>query len=90
MNTTTPQFPAPCAACVQAPGGQHGHSELDFYVEGPFPGQQIYKCAICSDRWIRHYGGEVGAFAWTRFAERFPSAIRRPMPVRTRPVNLPF
>lgn len=89
MNTQI-EMPVLCAHCQSGAEGRDGHVELVIHVSGPFPGQSIYRCFACDDRWIRHYGGAPGAFAWTRYAELFPSAVRRPIPPRKAPASLPF
>ncbi len=66
-----------CAACVQGAQGETGHAGLEFYVTGPYPGQQIYKCKACDERWIRHHGGSE-RFGWTRYAVQYPGGIRQP------------
>ena len=87
----SPQPASPlCDTCSAGPGGLAGHADLEFYVAGPFPGQSIFKCASCGDRWIRHYGGHPNAHAWTRFAEQFPTAIRLPITEGKRAVGFPF
>ncbi len=72
--TTNPQASAAtqCSPCTESPSGESGHAGLSHYVGGPFPGQNIYKCATCNDRWIRHYGGPEERFAWTRFVQERP------------------
>lgn len=74
----------PCAACTEQPKGEAGHSALAFYVNGPYPGQQIFKCAHCDLRWIRHYGNATEKFAWTLFqdARRARTAGDAPPPVK--------
>lgn len=79
-----------CSDCQGGATGAEGHVLLVHHVGGPFPGQNIYKCAACDDRWIRHYGGSEGTFGWTRYADLFPSAIRRPSAPRKAPESLPF
>jgi hypothetical protein len=61
-----------CQPCAQSPSGETGHAGLSHYVGGPYPGQNIFKCAECDDRWIRHYGGPEERFAWTRFVHTRP------------------
>ena len=90
MNTLQQQTAIPCAACAAGLQGPEGHAAMRFYVGGPYPGQSIHKCGGCGDRWIRHYGGAPNVFAWTRYAEQFPSAIRRPMTTVSRNAVLPF
>jgi len=58
-----------CSSCTEAPQGEAGHGELSFYIEGPFPGHRIFRCASCDARWIRHYGSEAVRFAWTQFSD---------------------
>jgi len=72
-----------CTACIQAPTGEAGHRSLEFQVEGPYPGHRIFKCKLCSERWIRHYGSISEKHAWTRYSEQFP--IRRVPAVLERP-----
>jgi hypothetical protein len=64
MDITSPEH---CTPCTQSPKGEQGHPHLQFYVSGPYPGHQIYKCGLCGGRWIRHYGDESERHAWTRF-----------------------
>ena len=65
-----------CTPCQPGPSGDEGHAALGFYVEGPYPGQRIFRCEACDERWIRH-GGPEGGTAWTRYSERFP--VRKPL-----------
>ena len=65
-----------CLHCHTEPTGDEGHRALAFYVDGPYPGQRIFRCVACDERWIRHCGPEGGT-AWTRYSERFP--VRKPM-----------
>lgn len=58
-----------CASCLEGPKGEHGHQSLAFYVGGPMPGHNIFKCSKCDGRWIRHYGSVDEKFAWTRYNE---------------------
>ena len=58
-----------CEHCTTGPAGESGHDGLGFYVSGPFPGQHIYRCLSCDERWIRHRG-ETERWAWTRFGLR--------------------
>ena len=64
-----------CTHCNAGPSGEEGHRALSFYVEGPYPGQRIFRCIACDERWIRHCGPEGGT-AWTRYSDRFP--VRKP------------
>lgn len=66
-----------CEPCRGEPAGETGHEALEFYVGGPYPGHHIFKCRECGERWIRQRG-EVQSYEWTRYAERFPNAMRRP------------
>ena len=71
---------ATCLPCSQSPKGEAGHSNLRFYVGGPYPGHHIFKCDLCGERWIRHYGGSLDEpHAWTRFADQFPLSRRTPV-----------
>lgn len=67
MDNTTPA----CTHCTAELSGEEGHRALAFYVDGPYPGQRIFRCVACDERWIRHCGPE-GGIAWTRYSERFP------------------
>ena len=69
-----------CPRCLAGANGSQGHERLAFYVSGPYPGHNIFKCDDCGDRWIRHYAGSQ-EFAWTRYAQQFMGEIRRPMAV---------
>ena len=60
-----------CQKCSEGPSGETGHAALAYYVEGPYPGHQIFNCLQCNERWIRHYGSTVERFAWTRYATQF-------------------
>ena len=64
-----------CASCTEGPAGEAGHGSLAFYVGGPFPGHNIYKCTRCDERWIRHYGSTVQPFAWTRYAKELRTYV---------------
>ena len=59
----------PCISCTQAPAGEAGHTTLVFQVEGPVPGRHIFRCTVCDERWIRHYGSPKERFAWTRYSD---------------------
>ena len=74
-----------CAQCQVGPNGEQGHSGLGFYVTGPFPGQHIYRCMECDERWIRHRG-EVERWAWTQFAPR-REPISPPVGIRLSPTG---
>ena len=74
-----------CEHCSTGPLGEQGHLGLGFYVSGPFPGQHIYRCQACDERWIRSRG-EVERFAWTRFAPR-REPISPPIGVRLSPTR---
>ena len=67
-----------CLPCSQSPKGETGHSNLRFYVGGPYPGHQIFKCELCGERWIRHYGDLEERHAWTRFTQQFGATRRVP------------
>jgi hypothetical protein len=73
-----------CPACEGPPKGKEGHDGLEHQVEGPYPGHHIFKCAVCSERWIRHYGSVEDKFAWSRynlqFTMRVPQSPRRRVP----------
>lgn len=73
-----------CDSCSETPAGDIGHGALALYVAGPYPGQSIFKCGQCGERWIRHYGSIAQKFAWTRYGELF--AVRRP---RMEPMKTP-
>jgi transposase-like protein len=60
---------APCTACASHPKGETGHAALAFYVEGPFPGRQIFKCAHCDARWVRAYGSTTERYAWSLYKD---------------------
>jgi hypothetical protein len=64
-----------CQRCTEVPSGETGHPGLAFYVGGPYPGQHIYNCTLCNERWIRRRGVSDG-FAWTRYSTQFE--VRRP------------
>jgi len=66
----------PCASCSDGPTGEGGHPGLTLYVGGPYPGQHIFKCGRCDERWIRRYGNAEVRYAWARFSQQF--ATRRP------------
>ena len=74
-----PMTTFPCVACRDIPTGEGGHPGLSLYVGGPYPGQNIFKCGACSERWIRHYGSPDERFAWTRYSEKF--SVRAPQAV---------
>ena len=71
--------PISCLPCSTSPQGEAGHPHLRFYVGGPYPGHQIFKCDLCGERWIHHYGSHEQPHAWTRFAEQFPLSRRVPV-----------
>ena len=75
---------APCRSCSEKPVGTVGHGALSLYVMGPYPGQSIFKCGLCGERWIRHYGSTAEKFAWTRYSEQFTVRTPRvdPVPMR--------
>ncbi len=64
-----------CNRCLEGPVGECGHGGLAFYVVGPYPGQHIFRCNACDERWIRHHGS-AESIAWTRYSERY--AVRKP------------
>jgi hypothetical protein len=66
-----PQIIELCDRCARGAHGTVGHDGLRFYVGGPFPGQAIYNCMVCGDRWIRRSEG-TRAFAWSRYYLEFP------------------
>ena len=67
-----------CEQCLQGASGETGHSGLSFYVSGPYPGHNIYKCGACNERWIRHLG-TTERYGWTRYALQLGAAgIRQP------------
>lgn len=69
-----------CTRCTEGPTGESGHAALAFYVEGPYPGRHIFKCAVCAERWIRHYGSPDERFAWTRYSQQFVTRTPRADP----------
>lgn len=71
-------MPELCTQCLQGATGEGGHAGLVFYVAGPYPGHNIFKCSQCGDRWIRHYGGDTERFGWTRYAEQLANGVREP------------
>ena len=79
MNTTTELDL--CPRCIAGASGVNGHESLAFYVTGPYPGHNIYKCNDCGDRWIRHYGDST-PYGWTRYATQFAATVRKPRAVR--------
>lgn len=72
----------PCLRCNEGPTGEAGHGALAFQVGGPYPGQHIFRCSQCDERWIRHYGSPEKKFAWTRYCEQFAVRTPRLEPVR--------
>ena len=66
----------PCLSCSAGPAGEAGHDALEFHVGGPYPSQHIFHCAVCGERWIRHYGSPSERFAWTPYVDQF--AVRTP------------
>ena len=64
-----------CAHCKAGPVGEKGHADLEPYVGGPFPGQHIFKCRSCDERWIRHHGGNE-PYGWTRYSDKYQ--MRKP------------
>lgn len=68
--------PPLCQSCTEGPKGEAGHPMLVFYVGGPYPGHNIFRCALCDERWIRHYGSSAEPFAWTRYVRetRIPTS----------------
>jgi hypothetical protein len=69
-----------CQLCVAGAAGESGHDRLEFYVGGPFPGQSIFRCEDCGERWIRH-ASLVERHGWTRYFMQF--AEQRRVPIRT-------
>ena len=67
-----------CHRCAAGAKGQHGHAHLEFYVGGPFPGQSIFNCTDCGERWIRHASLEE-RYGWTRYFEKYPELRRTPI-----------
>lgn len=61
---------AACAHCAGTLAGETGHEALEFYVGGPWPGQHIFRCTVCDERWIRH-SGESEKYGWTRYSTQF-------------------
>ena len=64
-----------CMQCLEGATGETGHAALVFYVMGPYPGHNIFKCAQCDERWIRHPGADA-RYGWTRYRALYP--IRKP------------
>ena len=60
----------PCVRCAIGAAGELGHDDLESYISGPYPGQHIFKCGACDERWIRHHG-TTERFGWTRY--EFPA-----------------
>jgi hypothetical protein len=75
MTTTTM-----CTSCSAGPQGEAGHGALEYYVAGPYPGQHIFKCSGCRERWIRHYGSPAERFAWSRYSQQFSTRTPRADP----------
>jgi len=67
-----------CDKCSDGAAGETGHPDLAFYVGGPYPGHNIFRCRSCDERWIRHYAETLPPFAWTRYTTQFGHEIRRP------------
>ena len=64
-----------CEQCNAGPREEQGHSSLEFYVGGPYPGHHIFNCTVCDERWIRHCGLSE-RYAWTKYSTQFP--VRKP------------
>jgi hypothetical protein len=73
---TTPS----CNSCTQGPKGEGGHDALTFQVEGPVPGHHIFRCTVCDERWIRHYGSPTERFMWTRYSDVLERRLPRADP----------
>lgn len=67
-----------CQRCADGATGEEGHSHLRFYVGGPYPGQSIFSCDDCGERWIRH-ASPVERFGWTRYFAQYPALQRTPI-----------
>ena len=67
-----------CQRCAAGAAGETGHPLLEFYVGGPFPGQSIFRCSECSERWIRH-ASLVERYGWTRYFVRYAGLRRTPI-----------
>jgi hypothetical protein len=67
-----------CEKCVRGAHGDNGHEGLRFYVGGPFPGQSIFNCASCGDRWIRHHS-PTEKYGWTRYFLQYAEHHRTPL-----------
>lgn len=77
MPSETPMKTEMCEKCLAGATGEEGHADLKFYVSGPYPGHNIYKCEACNERWIRHLG-TTERYGWTRYAQQFSGGIRQP------------
>ena len=66
-----------CTRCLGGARGDVGHAGLHFYVGGPFPGQSIFKCQDCGDRWIRHHS-LTEKYGWTRYFLQFAGQRHAP------------
>lgn len=75
----------PCKPCDEAPKGESGHGQLEYQLEGPYPGHGIFRCRACGERWIRHYGSVHEKHAWTRYSQKF--VIRKPLPDSALPIK---
>ena len=67
-----------CQRCSNGASGETGHASLSFYVGGPFPGQSIFNCSDCGERWIRH-ASLVERHGWTRYFAQFAGLRRTPI-----------
>jgi hypothetical protein len=73
-----------CEKCQRGAHGDDGHDALRFYVGGPFPGQSIFNCSACGDRWIRHHS-QTEKYGWTRYFLQFAEQHRRPLATDMKP-----
>jgi len=67
-----------CQRCADGATGENGHPDLAFYVGGPYPGQSIFSCSDCGERWIRH-ASLVERYGWTRYFVQFSGLRRTPI-----------
>lgn len=73
-----------CDKCQAGAKGDIGHDGLQFYVGGPFPGQSIFKCDACGERWIRHHS-LTEKYGWTRYFLQFAGQQRKPITTGKKP-----
>ena len=67
-----------CQRCNTGASGDDGHPLLKFYVGGPFPGQSIFRCDDCGERWIRH-ASLVDRYGRTRYFLQYAGQRRTPI-----------